>query len=339
MRFAPDRRKCGRTLFTCAAVSLGVACAAAAAQLPPELLRLVNSRNGIVRDLSQPIARCIVRRDTTHPAFHGCIDWHSAAHAAWALTAYTRVTGDKRYVPVLDAILTPDAVRAEFAYLREHPAFEMPYGRAWFLRLAVERGRTFGDGLLDDMADHVARSLLDHYRQHAPVPFSFDYDNASWALVSLLEFAESSGKNDIRREATALVRERFIAARSACDPAAERSGFMAVCTNWAWLVAKVLPDTEFERWFAGWKGPLLALAPVRSPVGAHHFGMNFSRSWGLWALFRKTGDPDFAASYARHFTTSYSNRAHWDGDYYAVGHWVAQFGMLAALALFEPGMR
>ncbi len=29
-------------------------------------------------------------------------------------------------------------MQKELAYLKKHPAFEMPYGRAWFLKLMVE---------------------------------------------------------------------------------------------------------------------------------------------------------------------------------------------------------
>ncbi len=47
--------------------------------------------------LAQVPARHILRHDTAHPAFHGCIDWHSACHAAWALLAHRRLTGDARY--------------------------------------------------------------------------------------------------------------------------------------------------------------------------------------------------------------------------------------------------
>ena len=41
-------------------------------------------------------AAYVARRDTEHPAFHGCVDWHSACHGVWALLAYQRATGDAR---------------------------------------------------------------------------------------------------------------------------------------------------------------------------------------------------------------------------------------------------
>ena len=36
---------------------------------------IVRDRETIVRALVQPIARCVHRRDTDHPVFHGCMDF------------------------------------------------------------------------------------------------------------------------------------------------------------------------------------------------------------------------------------------------------------------------
>src|SRR5258707_340141 len=83
-------------------------------------------------------ARHVLRHDTIHPAFHGCIDWHSACHATWALLAYRGLSGDRRYDETVDGILMPAKIAAEAADLAARPQFEMPYGRAWFLRLALE---------------------------------------------------------------------------------------------------------------------------------------------------------------------------------------------------------
>ena len=46
--------------------------------------------------LAQVPAQHVLRHDTIHPAFHGCIDWHSACHATWALLAARGLTGDGR---------------------------------------------------------------------------------------------------------------------------------------------------------------------------------------------------------------------------------------------------
>ena len=51
--------------------------------------------------LAAAVREAVARDDTDHIAFHGCIDWHSAVHGTWALTAYTRMTGDTQYAPFI----------------------------------------------------------------------------------------------------------------------------------------------------------------------------------------------------------------------------------------------
>src|SRR5262245_20594422 len=95
---------------------------------------IVRDREAIARDLVQPIARCVRRRDTDHAAFHGCIDWHSAVHGTLGLVIFSRITRERTYDPWLDQQLSEANIVRERALLRTNPAFEMPYGRAWFLR-------------------------------------------------------------------------------------------------------------------------------------------------------------------------------------------------------------
>ncbi len=296
---------------------------------------LVKERHAIAAGLAAPAAECFQRTDTRHPVFKGCIDWHSASHAAWALLAYTRLTGDSRYVSVVRSAFTEEGLRQELAYLKAHPSFEMPYGRAWFLRLATEYQRVIGDGALAMLADHIKVSLLEHYRRHPPLPDSRSYDSASWALMNLFDHAEASGDAPTRSEVRDMVASRFMAPGGRCLAENETGHFMAVCVNWAWLVAKTQPRSRFLDWYASWQPDLRTLSPVTSPRNAHAYGLNFSRAWGLAPLASLTGHPALLKSYADHFNVAYRTPSNWRGDYLKVGHWVAQFGMLAAFPLFE----
>jgi len=97
---------------------------------------IMQEKAAMAKALAGAVREALVRADTDHIAFHGCIDWHSAVHGTWALTAYTRMTGDTQHAPFISDILTPEKVAAERAFIASLPDFEMPYGRAWFLRLA-----------------------------------------------------------------------------------------------------------------------------------------------------------------------------------------------------------
>jgi hypothetical protein len=79
-----------------------------------------------------------------HPAFYGCLDWHSAVHTHWLMARVCRLlpgapgVGEAR--AVLAEHLTVPNLAAEAAYLADPPRawFERPYGRAWALALAAD---------------------------------------------------------------------------------------------------------------------------------------------------------------------------------------------------------
>ena len=128
----------------------------------------VSDRDKTLRDLAVLISSTIARQDTKNPVFHGCADWHSAAHGHWALLRVARVTGGSAAeAEAADRSLDPEGLAKELDMLKNNPFFEMPYGRAWFLRLAIEHDlwsrKTGGKDpdRLKKMADFVAGSVLE----------------------------------------------------------------------------------------------------------------------------------------------------------------------------------
>ena len=114
-----------------------------------------------LRSVAPVIEAAVARADTRSSIFHGCYDWHSAVHGRWALLRIARVTGDQRFADVATAELTADRIVDEAGQLRERPGFEMPYGRAWFLRLAIEHATVTGSDVLHRVAIEVAQSLVE----------------------------------------------------------------------------------------------------------------------------------------------------------------------------------
>jgi hypothetical protein len=275
-------------------------------------------------------AQYVERRDTEHPAFHGCIDWHSACHGVWALIAYQGLTGETRYVDVVNRLLLPESVAKEAAHLSNRPEFEMPYGRAWFLRLALDDRRVTGSNRLALMAREAAQSLVAFYRAKAPDPFAREYANASWALINLFEFAQA--ENDValiafvRTEAARMA--SFLKRLPPEDEEMAWPDFMAVTANFFDLLVKagaIDGDALLKKVGAR----LYGLRPVLAPRRAHHHALNFSRAWALFGLFEATGDDRLLALYVDHMQLSLGRPSWWRGDYRAVGHWVPQFAIFA----------
>lgn len=307
------------------------------------LAPLLEARTDIAKALARAVHQCVVRKDTDHDAFHGCIDWHSAVHGVWALTAYARMTGDKQYDAVIVQTLSPAKIAAERALLRSRPSFEMPYGRAWFLRLASEHQRTFGSDALKPMADDVLASMLAYYGKRKPDPRRGSYESDAWALINMYDYAAGLQNAAALETVGAWVKSFFVRYEGTCDYALEAGHFMAVCTNWAWLVSRVLEPEPFEVWAKTFFERPGLPRPVTQPANWHHHGLNFSRAWGLWGLhaasLRASPNPAYLEAYVAHFRETYDKPERWRGSYEGVGHWVPQFGMLALQPLFGETLR
>ena len=306
---------------------------------------LLQARREIAGELVVPIRQNVARKDTGHAAFHGCIDWHSAVHGVWALTAYTRMTGDATCVGLLEETLRPEKLAAERTLLAARPDFEMPYGRAWFLRLAREHGLYAGNGALwpqlQSMAGEVLDSMLAYYGgQRRPDPRRGSYQSDSWALINMLDYAAWSGDAAAEAAIRGLVEAHFLDHGGGCDWALENGHFMAVATNWAWLVGKVLPQRGFRPLAAGvlCRGRPAAtrrqagqLAPPRTQLQPRLGSVGALRG----ECARTQAREAYLAAYAAHFRATYDTPSLWRGSYQGVGHWVPQFGMLALQPLFE----
>jgi Protein of unknown function (DUF2891) len=300
----------------------------------PQLVRLRDDKDGIAAELARQVAHASRQQDTEHPAFTGCVDWHSAVHGVWALIAYQRATGDAQYSSLVASILNRDALHSERAHLMRSPQFEMPYGRAWFLRLAIDHHRLTGTDDLLAFADEVAASLRDHFRAGGVERLSGAYASASWALINLIDYARHRHLAELEAEVAGWIRKGFVEAGPKCGHERESGGFMAICTNAAALVARVLDRGAYAVWLDAFVTANGLPSPIARAASDHEFGLNFSRAWGLWDMYAASGRADIAASYAEHLARGLTPASNWRGDYMVVGHWVAQFAMFALQPLF-----
>ncbi|HEY1708462.1 MAG TPA: DUF2891 family protein [Rhizomicrobium sp.] len=281
--------------------------------------------------LAQVPAHHVQRHDTVHPAFHGCIDWHSACHAVWALLAHRGLTGDARYEAIVDQILMPRKLAEEAADLAARPEFEMPYGRAWFLRLALEDRAVTGSTRLTFVARDTAESIVAHYRSEPPKPLSREYANPCWAMINLWDYAQAENRSDLATFVRETTEEHILPCLETLPSPEEEaswSDFMAVTPNLCEVVVRSKAATV-ETVLAKVGDRLHALSPVTEPKKPHHYALNFSRAWALFALYEASGDERLLAGYLDHMEMSLKHPSWWRGDYRTVAHWVPQFGMFA----------
>jgi hypothetical protein len=115
------------------------------------------------------------------------------------------------------------------------------------------------------------------------------------------------------------------------DELAFTDDFFPPCLHRALAVLSVLPDPQTATWLAAeLPGPgEFELAPLCEPAPAHVAGLNFSRAWGLWALWDASGDTHYRDLYVEHVWRHVAQPDYWAQDYWAHSHWIAQFGVHA----------
>ena len=243
---------------------------------------------------------------TQHPAFYGCLDWHSSVHSHWQLVRAVRRFPDAAFVPdamvALDRSLTHDKMAGELAYLSDHPRFEMPYGMAWLLQLAAElfeyaheEGNTAARRwrkALASLETHAAARFHD-YLASLPYPVRGGLHNqTAFSLGLALDWARTVGDADLGALIETRALEYFgadVDAPLAYEPAA--IDFLSPALAEADLMRRVLRGDVYRKWLNGFLGDDVGrlethLKPVEvtdfaNGQLAHLAGLNMSRAWML----------------------------------------------------------
>lgn len=275
-----------------------------------------------------------------HPAFYGCLDWHSAVHGHWMLVRLMRRFPHLPEVPqiraLFDETLTSANLRIEAAYFTGRPSFERTYGWAWLLELARELHGW--DNPWRANLDPLAGVIVERYLQFLPkqtYPIRTGvHANTAFGLALALDYARAVK----HRALEALIVERAqayygndVAAPAAWEPGGE--DFFSPSLLEADLMRRVVPD--FAAWFAAFMPALPrslrtpAIVSDRSdPKLAHLDGLNLSRAWCMRRIAAALPPSDLhdrlvtaADAHAReglaHVTT---------GDYMGE-HWLASFAV------------
>jgi hypothetical protein len=284
--------------------------------------------------LSAPITECVVRHDTTHPVFHGCVDWHSAVHGNYSLRVIARLGGDPGLADNARAVATADGLRGELESVRTGQLdHEVPYGFAWLLILdceaAVENMAPLAvaasSRLRQWITDHVASEELN----------ATEYQNLSFAVFALhrwyLRFAPSEAIT-IRRDVVSVLARRW---RETCSQqGVPNAGFFDPCANLLLVLSDsfaVDPDVVNAADLTSMLTAVTAappLAPQDLP-SIHAAGLNFSRSWAIYAAAGALGRKQLLEVADSYFLATYNAPDLWRENYRSYSHWVAQFGVHA----------
>lgn len=223
-----------------------------------------------------------------HPAFYGCLDWHSAVHGHWLLArlmrAYPALPEVDAIRAVFDEHLTAENLAREAAYFTGRPSFERTYGWAWLLALARELDEPWRAHLAPLVDVIVARYLAFLPKQTYAIRTGV-HANTAFGLALALDFARDAGHRALEQ----LIVDRALAyyggdaaALAAWEPGGE--DFLSPSLVEADLMTRVSDD--FAGWFTRFLPALPASLAVPAQVSdrsdpklAHLDGLNLSRAW------------------------------------------------------------
>ena len=300
-------------------------------------------RVGYLSSLATIVEQGVARKDTEHPAFWGCIDWHSSVHGTYALLVAFRLTGNTQWLESAESVLHSERLAAELICLqRGELDHELPYGYAWFLKLAKEREQWSGKTDLEPLATEIAQHLEEWIfsLSHDEVIHHVcrrEYGNLSWAVLNLWEWGCWKEHAALRKRLTSFTRERLVSfdqhfSESYDDPIDE---FFAASLQRSMAIISILPSEETCAWLRSFPTDILGLQPLAMALKPHSAGLNFSRAWGLWSLFLATGNVSYRDHYVNHIVTHMELPQYWRDDYKKYSHWVPQFGIYAIALSME----
>lgn len=314
-------------------------------------------REKLLEKLAPAFVSCFARRDSLidplSPIFHGCLDWHSAAHAAYSHHVLFKVTEKKKYVDLIEAQFAPQGVSlvpAEMAYQAakapDYPLNENPYGFGWFLILARERERVLGNDDLRPMADFAADQMVSWFEQRAADGDAQQYilnrahPNYSWSLINLAIWARYTKDEQllsaVRKAAKPLEDDSV---DGLCpiemDQSPKAAGFQPACLMRLVAVMHAKGPAAND-WVASKLPNDLYIPPVTKPSNCHAGGLNFTRAFALYNLYKATGDSSYRENYVELIRYHVGRPDLYIGeqylgqpDYMCYSHWVAQVGVRA----------
>jgi hypothetical protein len=312
--------------------------------------KFLSRRTELLKTLAPPVMHGFQQCDTVDadsPMFNGSWDWHSAVHAAYSLHVFVRETRDSMYMKVIDTKIKPERlgelVQQELEYMRSEAVQnrEIPYGFAWMLLLVRERERLTRTLDMRPLAcESVSgiRQWMDNLTadEARAMVLADSYRNLSWALINLQLWAVHTEDAELK----AYVQKRMMATLKdeeldalwpvEVDTQLTQLQFFPPALMRLAAVSQIwdAPEHEVRQWITQRLPKELCIEPITEPLTGHATGLNFSRAYCLWHIFKIVNDLKLRDNFVDLIDYQVSRPDLWNGEYYN-SHWVAQFGVRA----------
>jgi hypothetical protein len=253
-------------------------------------------------------AEAVMSPSQLHPAFYGCLDWHSSVHGHWMLV---RILKQYPSIPIRDSIInvlgnsfTYEKIKAEADYydkFKNSNTYERTYGWAWLLKLDQEL-LTFNDpagkqwhATLQPLTMKIAELWKDYLTKQTYPNRTGVHPNTAFGLVFALDWARAV--KDTAFEAAIIKKANEFYLNNAATPAylePDGTDFLSPSLEIADLMSRILPQKSFAKWFSRFYSKESIENLVKLPVVSdrtdyqivHLDGLTLSRAWCMKGLSR-----------------------------------------------------
>lgn len=293
-----------------------------------------------------------------HRAFYGCYDWHSAVNSTWMLVAVLRRFPRLPIAPLirmeLDSHLGAKNIAGEMEFFQGAKHFELPYGRAFLLKLY---------GALLDWNDPDARRWAAHlapfarqfskdltgYFDHLPYAVRTRvHPNTAWAMNLALDYVAASHDQTLRRAIAAAARRDYLRDRD-CNVGMEPGGpdFLSPCLTEAEVMSRLLPPQQYVAWlddflpsvrsaeFARLAKPFDTSGIPKEQFAAksHLIGLSFSRAEALERIANALSPADPRVAVYRRVASTQAEHGFQGlvAAGYLGSHWLGTYAVMYAI--------
>lgn len=288
-----------------------------------------------------------------HPAFFGCLDWHSSVHGHWMLLRLLKTVPDLKNKAEIIAILNKtfklEKMQAEAEYFTKYQVantYERTYGWAWLLKLDQEL-YTWDNpdakkwyAALQPLTQQILKLWKNYLPKQTYPNRTGVHPNTAFGLVFALDWArtfkDSAFEKQINDKAKAFYLDNT-ATPAYLEP--DGSDFFSPSLEIADLMRRVLPNKDFVVWLnkfyekrsIGRISDLPIISDINDYQGVHLVGLSFTRAWCMKGIakelpkshkwkkhFELTADKFLANALPLVFAGNYG------GD-----HWLASFAVYA----------
>lgn len=301
-------------------------------------------------------------------AFFGCYDWHSAVNSTWAmvevLKTFPKIPVGQLIREKLDNHLGNTNLKGELAFFQKHPGFEVPFGRAWLLKLYGAL-LTWQDSAAQRWAKNVAplaklfsTAMVKYLNELSDPTRLGEHPNTAYSMDMMLDYAEAA-EDDTLKQAIINNAQRLFSKDSDCPTAYEPSGaaFLSPCLAEAKLMSRIMDRAKFVSWFDSFMPPVYSakFAPLRQPFNtngitnprllagkSHLIGLGVIRGEAMMRIADALppGDPRIRVYHRLAEINAEETFKNFEGAGYLGSHWFATYAIryeLAASSSGKPG--